>query len=315
MNAAQEVGFMLAHFFSYVDSALARGLPIAAVVSKREWHASTDLDLFEEVAKYRAGRRLFARLMKERYRCDDPEVLGLRISTWTTGDHLTAQQPLNNLARISMSVLAAFLGGAEHIWAPAYDEALALPTSESTRIANQVKYVIHHECGLENTVDPLAGSYYVERLTCAIEEESIGWLREIERRGGVAAAVDQGFYQREALRGLHRYQMEIETGERKKVGINLFPASGELPLNLFQADPEDEKRQIQRFLELKARRDGKLVQQRLNELADTAARKAADKRVNTVPAMLAAVKAYAAVGEIHGVLRQAFGTFKPPVAV
>ena len=315
MNAAQEVGFMLAHFFTYVDSALARGLPIASVVSKMEWHASTDLDLFEEVAKYRAGRRLFARLMKERYRCDDPEVLGLRVSTWTTGDHLTAQQPLNNLARISMSVLAAFLGGAEHIWAPAYDEALALPTSESTRIANQVKYVIHHECGLENTVDPLAGSYYVETLTCAIEQEAIGWLEEIERRGGVAAAVDQGFYQREALRGLHRYQMELETGERKKVGINLFPAGDELPLNLFQVDPEDEKRQIQRVLELKAKRDGRLVRQRLGELAETAARKVADKRVNTVPAMLAAVKAYATVGEIHEVLRQAFGTFKPPVSV
>lgn len=314
MNAAQEVGFMLAHFFTYIDSALARGLPIAAVVSKMEWHASTDLDLFEEVAKYRAGRRLFARLMKERYGSDSPEVLGLRVSTWTTGDHLTAQQPLNNLARISMSVLAAFLGGAEHIWAPAYDEALALPTSESTRIANQVKYVIHHECGLENTVDPLAGSYYVEKLTCLIEEEAISWLEEINRKGGVAGAIEQGFYQREALQGLHRYQMEIESGERKKVGINLFPAKEELPLDLFQVGQDEEVRQIRRVTELKDRRDSRLARQRLEELAEAAVRKAASTKFNIMPAMLAAVKAYATVGEIHGVLRDAFGTFKPPLS-
>jgi methylmalonyl-CoA mutase N-terminal domain/subunit len=176
VNAAQELGFGLAHFFTYIDSALERGLSLEEFVPKMDWHATADLDLFEEVAKFRAGRRLWARLMKERYNCDNPEVQRLRSSVWTSSEKLIAQQPLNNLARITMQVLAAMLGGVEHLWAPAYDEALALPTSESTRIANQIKYILHHECGLENTVDPMGGSYFLEKLTSQIEEEARYWL-------------------------------------------------------------------------------------------------------------------------------------------
>ncbi|MFH1650612.1 MAG: methylmalonyl-CoA mutase family protein [Chloroflexota bacterium] len=315
VGAAQELGFGLAHFFAYIDSARERGLELGEFVPKMDWHASSDLDLFEEVAKFRAGRRLFARLMKERYHCEDPNIQGLRISLWTSANRLTAQQPLNNLARITVQVLAAILGGVEHIWAPAYDEALALPTSESTRIANQVKYILHHECGMENVVDPMGGSYYMEKLTSQIEEEARHWLGEIEKKGGVAAAVEDGFYYAEELRGLYQNQKEIESGEKKVVGINLFPSDEELPLDLFQLDEKDESRQKKRLTQVRESRDGKLVRQRLDELAEVAARKAKDKKVNTVPATLAAVKAYATVGEIYGVLRQAFGEFKAPVKV
>jgi len=280
-----------------------------------DFHATTDIDLFEEVAKFRAARRLWAKLVKERYKCDDPRVLGLRTSIWTSANRLTAQQPLNNLARITMEVLAAVLGGIEHIWAPAYDEALALPTSESTRIANQIKLILHHECGLENVIDPMGGSYYVERLTSQIEEEARYWLEVIESKGGVAAAVEEGFYYGEELKGLYKYQKEVESEERKVVGINLFRADEEIPIDLFHVDPEDEPRQIQRLKRVRETRDDKLVQRCLEELGEVATKKAGDKKVNIVPAMLEAVKAYATIGETYGILRKVFGEFKAPVKV
>jgi len=315
VSAAQEIGFAFANFFTYIDSALERGLSLAEFVPKMDLHSTPDSDLFEEVAKFRATRRLWAKLMKERYKCNDPKVLGLRISVYTAGNRLTAQQPLNNLARITMQVLAAILGGVEHIWATAYDEALALPTSESTRIANQIKFILHHEFGLENVIDPMGGSYYLERLTSQIEEEARYWLEEIENMGGVAAAVDEGLYYREQLKGLYKYQKEVESEERKVVGINLFRADEEISIDLFQVDPEDEPRQIQRLKRVRETRDNKLVQRCLEELGEVATKKASDKKVNIVPAMLEAVKAYATVGEMYGILRKVFGEFKAPVKV
>jgi len=315
VSAAQELGFGLAHLFTYINSALERGLSLQEFVPKMDWHASSDLDLFEEVAKFRAGRRLWARLVKERYHCDDPDILGLRISLWTSSNRMTAQQPLNNLTRITMQVLAAILGGVEHIWAPAYDEALALPTSESTRIANQIKLILHHECGLENVIDPMAGSYYIEKLTSQIEEEARYWLGEIENRGGVVTAVENSFYYNEELKGLYRYQKEVESGEKKIIGINLLQTDEEIPIDIFQVDPEDEPRHIGRLKELRIKRDGMLVRQRLEELGEVAAKKASDKRINIMPATLGAVQAYATVGEIYGVLRKVFGEFKPTAKV
>ena len=314
INAAQEIGFGFANFFTYIESALERGLSLEEFLPKMDLHATADVDLFEEVAKFRAARRLWAKLMKERYKSDDPRILALRTTVWTASNRLTAQQPLNNLARITMQVLASILGGVEHIWAPAYDEALALPTSESTQIANQVKFILHHECGLENVVDPMGGSYYLEKLTSQIEEEARYWLGEIERRG-VAAAVGDGFYYREELKGLYRYQKEVESEDKKVVGINLLRTDEEIPIDIFQVDPGDEQRQIQRLNQLRNKRDAKLVRQCLDELGQVATKKADDKKVNIVPAVLAATKAYATVGEIYGVLRKVFGEFKPPVKI
>ena len=315
INAAQEVGFGFANFLTYIDSSLERGLSLVEFAPKMDFHATADIDLFEEVAKFRAARRLWAKLMKERYKCEDPEALKLRITVWTASNRLTAQQPLNNLARITMEVLASILGGIEHIFAPAYDEALALPTSESTRIANQIKLILHHECGLENVVDPMGGSYYLEKLTSQIEEEARHWLEEIEKKGGVAKCVEEGFYYAEELKGLYKYQKEVESGEKKVLGINFLQTDEEIPIDIFQVDPTDEKRQIKRLSKLRAKRDNKLVKHRLENLGEVATRKVSDKKVNIVPAVLEAVKAYATIGEIYGVLKKVFGEFKPPVKI
>ncbi len=315
VTAAQEIGFGFAHFLTYIDSSLRRGLSLEEFVPKMELHGEADIDLFEEVAKFRAARRLWAKLMKERYKCDNPQVQGLRITTYASISRMTAQQPLNNMARITLQIIAAFCGGSEHIWAPAYDEALALPTLETTRVANQVKFIVHHEGGLKNCIDPMAGSYYVERLTNQIEEEARYWLGEIERKGGVPAAIESGFYHVEELKGKYKYQKEIESGERKILGINLLKTEEEIPIDIFQIDPEDEKRQVDRLQKLRETRDNKLVRQRLQELGEVATKKAVDGKVNVVPAMLNAVKACATIGEMYGVLRKVFGEFKPPLKI
>ena len=315
INAAQEIGFGFANFFAYIDSALERGLSLSEFLPKMDFHATSDIDLFEEVAKFRAARRLWAKLMKEKYNCEDPEILKLRITVWTASNRLTAQQPLNNLTRIAVQVMAAILGGIEHIFAPAYDEALALPTSESTRIANQVKLILHNECGLSAVVDPLGGSYYVERLTSQLEEEARHWLEEIENKGGVAACVESGFYYGEELNGLHKYQKEIESGERQILGINYMQEEEELPIDIFEVDPRSEEMQLERLAKLRAQRNGKLVAERLAVLGETAMKKVGDKRVNLVPGVLDAVRAEATVGEIYGVLREVFGEFKPAVRI
>ena len=315
VSAAQEIGFGFANFITYIDSALRRGLCLEEFVPKMDLHTESDLDLFEEIAKFRAARRLWARIIKERYNCEDPQVLGLRISAYAGIRRQTAQQPLNNMARITMQVLAAFLGGVEHILAPAYDEALALPTSESTRIANQVKYILHHECGLKNIVDPAGGSYYLEKLTSELEEEARYWLDEVERKGGVAKAIEEGLYKTESLKGIYKYQKEVESGERKVLGINLLEVDEEIPIDLFQIDPQDEHKQVEHLNSLKGKRDNKLVRQCLDELCEVATKKVIDTKVNIVPAMLRAVKVNAMVGEMHGVLRSVFGEFEPNVKI
>lgn len=315
VSASQEIGFGFAHFITYIDSALRRGLSLSDFVPKMELHGEADIDLFEEVAKFRAARRLWAKIIKERYKCDDPDVLGLRISTYASISRMTAQQPLNNMARITIQVMAAFMGGSEHIWAPAYDEALALPTSETTRVANQVKFIVHHEGGLKNTIDPLAGSYYVEKLTSQIEEEARYWLEEIERKGGVPAAIESGFYFSEELKGRYKYQKEVESGDRKILGINYMQAPEEVPIDIFQIDPGDEQRQVKRLQKLRETRDNKLARQRLEEMGEIAEKKAIDGKINIVPSMLNAVKAYATIGEIYGVLRKVFGEFKAPLKI
>jgi methylmalonyl-CoA mutase N-terminal domain/subunit len=269
------------------------------------------MDLFEEVAKFRAARRLWSKLMKERFNCNDPGILGLRISVWTSGNRMLAQQPLNNLVRISVEVLAAILGGVEHIWAPAYDEALALPTSESTRIANQAKFIILHECGLENTMDPLGGSYYLEKLTNQIEEEARSWLEKIEGMGGVASAIKEDLYYKAEMEGLFQYQKEVESGQRLVVGINKFKSDEEIPIDIFHADPRDEQRQVKRVQRVRQKRNHAAVREGLEKLEEVTSEKANKKQVNIVPAMLNAVKANATVGEIYGVLRKAFGEYKP----
>lgn len=311
VSASQEIGFGIANFLTYIDLSLSRGLPLKSFVPKMELHTEAWTDLFEEVAKFRAARRLWAKIMKEKYNCADPDVCGLRLSTYAAILQQTAQQPMNNLARITMQVLAAVLGGIEHTWAPAFDEALALPTSESTRVANQIKFILHNECGLQSVIDPLGGSYYVEKLTSQIEEEARHWVEEVEKRGGVPKCIESGYFLAQETQGHYKYQKSIESGERKILGINYMQKEEEIPIDIFQVDPKDEDRQVERLKSLRARRDEKLVQQRLEAIGEAAVKKTQNpKGVNIVPGVLEAVRAYATIGEIYGVMRKVFGEFK-----
>lgn len=311
VTAPQEVGFGLAHCFTYFDAALKRGLSLEDFVPKMDLHMIADSDLFEEVAKFRATRRLWARLIRERYKCEDPKVLGLRLTVGCGNYRLTAQQPLNNLARITVQVLAGLLGCVEQFTTPAYDEALALPTAETAQISAHVKFILHHECGLENTVDPLGGSYYVEKMTSQIEEEARYWLGKVEEMGGVASAVQKRLYVQAMDDGTHRYQKEVESGERVVIGVNKFRLDEEIPIDIFQIDPQDEVRQIERLSKVRQGRDHGLFTESLERLQDVARKKVRDSKVNIVPSMLEAVRAYATIGEIYGVLRRVFGEYKP----
>ncbi|MFH1381498.1 MAG: methylmalonyl-CoA mutase family protein [Chloroflexota bacterium] len=312
VGAAEELGFALAHFVCYIDSALRRGLAIEEFLPQIDWHAGCDMDIFQEAAKFRAGRKLFARLVKERYHCDNPEVQRLRCTTWIHSQRMTAQQPLNNLARLTMTVLSGYLGGLEGISTPGWDEAIALPTEESTRISNMIKFIINHECGLEGVIDPLGGSYYVERLTRQIEEEADYWFNRIQDMGGAVAAVQKGFHYQEELKGTYRERQQINSGERVVIGLNKFQIKDEKMPEIFPgADPEDEQRQVENIQKLRETRNKALAKEKLARLEEAAIKKTKDDKFNIVPAVLEAVKAYATVGEIGAVLRKVFGEYKP----
>ena len=313
VGPAEETAFGIANFLTYVEAGLARGLKLEQLVPTMDLHMSTEGDIFEEVAKFRATRRLFAKLIKERYNVDDPGIAGLRLSTYTSGHRLTAQQPLNNVVRSTLHVLAAMLGGVEHIWAPAYDEALALPTYESTRVAQLTKQIIHHESGVTNTVDPLAGSYFMEDLTARLEEEARLILDQVDGMGGAIPAIEAGFYDRKMVEGTVRYQRQVDSGERVVIGVNRFQEPEEQPVTIFQVHPETEQRLVERVVKLRRERDGARAKETLARLQDACRRKVEDdQRYNTVPAMLEAVQASCTVGEIFGVMRAAFGEHVHP---
>jgi methylmalonyl-CoA mutase N-terminal domain/subunit len=311
VGPAEETAFGIANFLTYVDAGLARGLKLEQLVPTMDLHMSTEGDIFEEVAKFRATRRLFAKLIEERYKVADPRIAGLRLSTYTAGHRLTAQQPLNNVVRSTLHVLAAMLGGVEHIWAPAYDEALALPTYESTRVAQLTKQIIQHESGIANTVDPLAGSYFLEDLTSKLEEEARHILDQVDGMGGAIPAIEAGFYDRKMVDGTVRYQRQVDYGERVVIGVNKFKEEEEQPVPIFQVHPETEQRQVQRVARLRRERDGASAKETLARLGDACQRKVEDHRHNIVSAMLEAVQASCTVGEIFEVMRAAFGEHVP----
>jgi methylmalonyl-CoA mutase N-terminal domain/subunit len=276
---------------------------------------TADMDLFEEVAKFRAVRRLWAKIAKRRFGTGDPRVTSLRLTVYTGANRLTAQQPLNNIIRVTIQVLAAMLGSVETISIPAYDEAHALPTAESTRLASLTPHILNDECMVGNTTDPLGGSYYVEWLTSKIEEGANEWYNEVEARGGALAAVESGYYLRQMADGLYKYYKEVESGERKLIGVNKFTIAKEEPIQLFKSDLEGERKQIERLKKVKQERDNDNVQKCLNELKKVAQNKADGKGDNIVSAMIEAVRSYASIGEIFGVLRQVFGEYRPPMII
>lgn len=306
-NAIQEVAFTFANAIEYVRAALARGLAFDDFASQLSFFFVAQLDFLEEVAKYRAARRLWAKIAKEKFGATKPTSMMLRFHTQTAGVSLTAQQPQNNIVRTAIEALAAVLGGTQSLHTNSYDEALALPTEESAGIALRTQQIIAHESGVTNTVDPFAGSYYIESLTDEIETRAMEYIDKIEQVGGALRAIESGFINREIQESAWKFQREVESKERVVVGVNEQVSAAETKhaSSLLRVDPRVRADQIARLKTLRARRDGIRVQNTLRALADVA-RGAA----NLVPAIIVCVESYATIGEICDTLRKEFGEYR-----
>ncbi|AMA73685.1 MULTISPECIES: methylmalonyl-CoA mutase [Aneurinibacillus] len=305
-TAVQEVAFTLADAIAYVEAALEAGLDIDEFAPQLSFFFNGHNHFFEEIAKFRAARRIWARLMKEKYGAKNPKSWQFRVHTQTGGSTLTAQQPDNNIVRVTIQALAAVLGGTQSLHTNSRDEALALPTEESARIALRTQQIIAYETGVTDTVDPLAGSYYVESLTDQIEAQVLDYLKKIEDMGGAVAAVEQGYMQREIHEKAYEFQKKVESGEEVVVGVNRFRIEDEKQPELLRVDPNLGKIQREKLEKLRMRRDNDRVKQTLEAL-----RKGAQGTDNLMPLILDAVRAYATIGEICGVLREEFGEYRP----
>ncbi|MCF6462276.1 acyl-CoA mutase large subunit family protein [Clostridium sp. Cult1] len=307
-TAAQEVAFTLADGIAYVDAAINAGLDVDDFAPRLSFFFNAHNDLLEEVAKYRAARRLWAKIMKERFGAKKEKSMMLKFHTQTAGSTLTAQQPDNNIIRVTIQTLAAVLGGTQSLHTNSRDEALALPTEESVRIALRTQQIVAHESGVTETIDPLAGSYYVENLTNRIEEEAMNYIKRIDELGGAPKAIEKGYIQKEIQNSAYNYQMEIESEERIVVGVNKFQIEEEHHKDILKVDPEVERLQREKLKTLKEERNNEEVENRLKELKN-----AANTSENLMPYILEAVKSYATLGEICGVLREVFGEYQQSV--
>ena len=309
-TAVQEMAFTFANAIAYIEAAIQRGVEVDDFAPRISWIFNTQNSFFEEVAKYRALRRMWARIMRERFQAKDPRSWMLRTHVQTGGATLTAQQAENNIVRAALQGLASVLGGVQSLALSCYDEALALPTELAQRIAVRTQQIIAYESGVTDTVDPLAGSYYVESLTNELEARANEYLEKIEDLGGAVAAIESGYMQREIQEAAWRYQQEVERSERIIVGVNKFQLEGEEPKPIFRVNPEVERAQVQRLRAVKAERDNAAVAASLARLQD-----AAQGDENLLPAIVEAVKAYSTMGEMCGVLRQVFGDYQPPSVI
>jgi len=309
-TAAQEVAFTLGDAIAYLEAALARGLAVDEFAPRLSFFLSAHNDLLEEVAKFRAARRLWAGLMRERFKAQDPRSWMFRFHAQTAGSTLTAQQPNTNVVRVTLQALAAVLGGTQSLHTNARDEALALPTEASALLALRTQQILAEESGAANTVDPLGGSYLIEKLTNEIEAQACDYLRKIEVVGGMVRAIESGYVQREIQQAAYEYQKTIETGERVVVGVNQYVDETSASPPLLRINPEIERAQVERLQKLRARRDKAGVQVALRTVEDTAR-----SERNLMPAILAAVKAYATIGEISDRLRKVFGEYQESVVI
>ncbi|RPI27212.1 MAG: methylmalonyl-CoA mutase [Acidobacteria bacterium] len=305
-TAAQEVAFTLADAICYIETALAAGLAIDQFAPRLTFFFAAHTDLFEEVAKFRAARRLYAKLMKERFKAEDPRSMMLRFHTQTGGVTLTAQQPDNNVVRVAIQALAAVLGGTQSLHTNSKDEALALPTEDAVTVALRTQQIIAYESGVTNTIDPLAGSFFVESLTDQIEAAATAYIAEIDRMGGVVKAIESGYVQQEIERSAYEFGRSIEDKRRVIVGVNEFKSAADPDIELFEVPEEVRAHQIERLNEVRGRRDQKAVKEALDCLRQAAG----DSKSNLMPPILAAVHAYASIGEICGVLRESFGEYE-----
>jgi methylmalonyl-CoA mutase, N-terminal domain len=305
-NAAQELAFTLADGFAYVEACLERGLDVDAFAPRLSFFFNAHLDFFEEIAKYRAARRIWARQMREKYGARDPRSWLMRFHTQTAGVSLTAQQPEVNLIRTAIEALAAVLGGTQSLHTNSFDEALALPTEHAVRLALRTQQVIAHETGVVNSIDPLGGSYYLEQLTNELERQAYDYFDRIDELGGVIPAIEQNFMQREIAEASFRYQSEVERGERVVVGVNRYEMEDEQPLEILRIDPALERKQIERVQAVRERRDSAAAEAAIARLKEDAAH---DDR-NLMEPIMAASRAYVTMGEMCDALREVWGTWR-----
>ncbi len=310
-TAAQELAFTLADGMEYVRWGLARGMKIDDFAPRLSFFFNAHNDFFEEIAKYRAARRIWARWMRETMGAQNPRSWLMRFHTQTAGVSLTAQQPMNNVIRVAIQALAAVLGGTQSLHTNSLDEAWALPSESAVTIALRTQQIIAHESGVTNTVDPLGGAYFVEALTNRLEHEAYAYFDKIEQLGGVLPAIEKGFFQREIAESAARYQAEIEKKERIIVGVNDYVVEEELKVPLLRVDEAGAQRQIARLQRIRRERDNVKVGACLDAIRDAAQR----ENVNLMPLFIEAVKAYATLGEIMDVLRRVWGEYKEPVII
>ena len=305
-TAVQELAFTLADGLTYVEACLQRGLDIDSFAPRLSFFFNSHLDFFEEIAKFRAARRMWARFMRERYGARNPRSWMLRFHTQTAGCSLTAQQPEVNVVRVTLQALAAVLGGTQSLHTNALDEALSLPTAEAARLALRTQQVIAEESGVASVADPLGGSYFVEALTDEMERRAMEYIERIEAMGGVIAAIRKGFLQREIAEAAYRYQREVADGQRVVVGVNKYviPSSEEKPVPILRIDPELERKQVERLQQVRRSRDERRVRQALEALGA-----AARRGDNVMPALIESVRAYATLGEMVDTLKAVYGVY------
>jgi methylmalonyl-CoA mutase N-terminal domain/subunit len=304
-TAVQEIAFTLANGIAYLDAAVARGLDVDAIAPQISFFFNAHIDLLEEVAKFRAARRLWATIMRDRFHAKRPESMALRFHAQTAGVTLTAQQPESNAVRVAVQALAAVLGGAQSLHTNSMDEALSLPSEKAVRLALRTQQILAHESGVANTIDPAGGSFVIESLTDRLEADAQALIRDVDRRGGMLKAIESGWVQRQVADSAYRYQMELERGDRTVVGVNAFLEAGErIPIPKTNPKPAAERVRVLRTF--RASRDRRAVTRNLGKLEDVARGKA-----NVVPAVVDAVRAKATLGEISDVFRTVFGTYRP----
>jgi len=306
----QEVAFTLANGIAYVDAAVEAGLAVDDFAPQLSFFFNSHNELLMQIAKFRAARRLWARTMRERFGARDPRSMMLRFHAQTAGSSLTAQQPENNIVRVALQCLAAVLGGCQSLHANALDEALALPTEQAALLALRTQQIIAQETGVVNTIDPVAGSFAIEKLTDGIEAAAQDYISKIDAMGGVLRAIETGYVQQEIQKSAYEYQQAVDTGEQVVVGVNRFQVDEERPIPTMQVDPEIERNQVARLDALRARRDMAKVKPALAEVE-----RRARSTENLMPAILLAAESYATVGEISDALRRAFGEYHESVVI
>ncbi|MEQ9617934.1 MAG: methylmalonyl-CoA mutase family protein [Deltaproteobacteria bacterium] len=306
-TAVQELAFTLADGIGYVEESVKRGLDVDDFASRLSFFFNVHNDFLEEVAKFRAARRMWARIMRERFGAKNPKSWMLKTHAQTAGASLTAQQPLNNIARVTIQALAAVLGGTQSLHTNSMDETLALPTEESVTVALRTQQLIAEESGVVNSIDPLGGSYVVESLTDRIESEAAGYIERIDRMGGIIKAIEEGYPQKEIADAAYRYQRELDTGTKTVVGVNKYNTDEEATISTLKIDDRVEREQGEKLRRIRERRNDKAVKKRLEDIL-TAAR----REENLMPSIIDAVREYATLGEISDIFREAYGVYRDP---